>query len=144
MLGESIKHGLVAILLFTLAGCKTLPHQPATAIMENYSSQKIMFFGGENNSVYLGCYSCSQYAVDSVFNQYGSYGSQFQQNSIFNRYGNFGSLYSDYSPCNPYANKPPVIVDGEGNFYGTLTLNNYHVYRTNNSAILAWLAGVCF
>jgi hypothetical protein len=57
--------------------------------------------------------------------------------------GEFGSKYSMYSACNPYAVDPPVIVDGNGQFYGRLTLNRYHPQATNNSTLLGWLAAVC-
>jgi hypothetical protein len=87
---------------------------------------KLMLFGGEGHSTYLGCLSCSEYATDSVFNEYGGHGSRYSNVSIWNQYGDFGSRYSDYGACNAYANDPPVIVDSAGKFYGRLTLNMYH------------------
>jgi len=104
---------------------------------------KLMIFGGEGHATYLGCLSCSQYVADSVFNTYGSHGSQYQAASIFNAYGSFGSKYSTHSACNPYATDPPVIVDGNGNFYGRLTVNAYHPQVTSNAQWRAWIAGVC-
>lgn len=102
-----------------------------------------MIFGGEGHKTYLGCLSCSQYATDSVFNEYGSYGSRYSATSLLNAYSEFGSKYSTYSACNPYAADPPVIVDGAGNFYGRLTVNQYHPQVTRNSRFVAWIAGVC-
>lgn len=104
---------------------------------------KLMIFGGRGHDVYLGCINCSEYASDSVFNQYGTYGSKYSGNSILNSYSDYGSKYSNYGACNPYANDPPVIVDGAGEFYGRLTLNRYHAQRSNNQQLLTWLAGVC-
>ena len=51
------------------------------------SAVKLMLFGGANHTVYLGCLSCSEYASDSVRNQYGTHGSAYASESIFNHYG---------------------------------------------------------
>src|SRR5256884_4580516 len=40
-----------------------------------------------------------------------------------NRFGPFGGKFAPYSPCNVYSTTPPVIVDGDGENYGELTLN---------------------
>lgn len=104
---------------------------------------KVMIFGGQGHATYLGCLSCPQYAPDSVFNAYGQHGSQYQTSSIFSAYGEFGSKYSTYSACNPYATDPPVIVDGNGHFYGRLTVNAYHPQVTTSERWRAWIAGVC-
>lgn len=105
---------------------------------------KLMIFGGDDHKVYLGCLNCSQYAVDSVHNEYNSYGSQYSATSIFNRYGVYGSPYSNTSACNQYANQPPAIVDSDGNFYGRLTLNEYHPQASKNETLVAWLTNsVC-
>ena len=102
-------------------------------------SASLMLFGGENRDVYLGCLTCSEYASDSVLNEYGSYGSPYAMNSIHNSYGSYGSAYSDLSPCNSYAQNPPIIVDKEGGFYGRLTLNQYHSQANNNADLNQWL-----
>src|SRR5271167_3273147 len=88
--------------------------------------QELMLFGGEGHKTYLGCLNCSQYASDSILNQYGPHGSPYSSDSIFNKYSEFGSKYSQYGACNPYATDPPVIVDNNGTFYGRLTMNQYH------------------
>lgn len=102
-----------------------------------------MIFGGPGHDTYLGCLSCPEYSGDSVFNEYGSHGNPYGAASIHNSYSQFGSPYSPYSACNPYASDPPVIVDGDGDFYGRLTLNRSHPDATRNGEILAWLAAVC-
>ena len=91
---------------------------------------------------YLGCLSCSQYDMDSVFNQYGSHGSRYQTDSIFNPYGELGSKYSNYGACSPYATDPPVIVDGSGTFFGKLTVNRYGTQGASAEWV-AWIGGVC-
>lgn len=103
------------------------------------TAAKIMIFGGLNHATYLGCLNCSEYASDSVFNNYGSFGSPYGMNSIFNHYSQYGSPYSMYSACNPYASDPPVIVDEAGNFYGRLTINIYNSQATHDQDILTWL-----
>ncbi|MDP9646148.1 hypothetical protein [Paraburkholderia caledonica] len=109
----------------------------------NAQATKLMLFGSEDHKTYLGCLNCSEYATDSVHNEYGDHGSQYATDSIFNRYGQYGSPYSNDSPCNQYANDPPVIVDGNGAFYGRLTLNAYHPQANKNEKLQGWLAGLC-
>ena len=93
--------------------------------------------------MYLGCLNCSEYASDSVFNNYGSYGSEYSSRSVHNSYSQYGSPYSAHSPCNPYASNPPVVVDKDGNFYGYLTLNQYKSGAMTDARIIVWLKGVC-
>src|SRR5262249_3499377 len=100
---------------------------------------KLMLFGGQNHETYLGCLNCSEYARDSIFNEFGQAGNRYSTNSIWNAYGQFGSLYSSYSACNPYASDPPVIVDAEGSFYGRLTVNEYHAQIASGRQYLSWL-----
>lgn len=100
---------------------------------------EIMIFGGDNHDVYLGCLSCSEYDSDSVFNEYGDYGSRYSSESIFNNFGDYGSRFSQYSPCNPFANDPPVIVDEDGNFYGYLTLSISKNQGIRGTDIEQWL-----
>ena len=100
---------------------------------------KIMIFGGSGHKAYLGCLSCSEYDSNSVFNQYGKYGSEYSTNSIFNEYGQYGGEYASYSPCNEYSTTPPVVVDEDGNFYRYLTINKYMSNRISNENIINWL-----
>jgi hypothetical protein len=105
-------------------------------------SHKLMVFGGPGHGTYLGCLNCSEYANDSVFNEYGPHGSAYASASVFNQYSQFGGLYGAYSPCNPHASDPPVIVDENGAFYGRLTVNEFHSQATHNTDIQAWLERV--
>jgi len=105
---------------------------------------KLMIFGGEGHKTYLGCLSCSEYATDSIFNNYGDHGSRFSNESVWNHYSDYGSRYSDEGACNPYAYDPPVIVDSDGRFYGRLTLNVYHAQIGGGTRYHDWLANtVC-
>ena len=85
---------------------------------------KLMVFGGPGHKTYLGCLSCSSYSSESLFNSYGTYGSEYSGTSILNAYSEYGSLCGGYSACNPYASDPPVIVDGSGRYYGRFTVSS--------------------
>ena len=91
--------------------------------------QTLMIFGGDDHDVYLGKLNASEYDSESIWNEYGSYGSSYSSNSIWNEYSSYGSDYSSYSPFNEYATYPPVIVDAQGNFYGYFTVNKYKSKR---------------
>ncbi|MDR5731265.1 hypothetical protein QCE47_02730 [Caballeronia sp. LZ025] len=107
-------------------------------------STPLLLFGGHDHKVFLGCLTCSEYASNSVHNEYGPHGSAYASESIFNHYSDYGSAYSSNSPCNQYANNPPVIVDEDGGFYGRLTLNQYHAQANQNENLRVWLKGkVC-
>lgn len=93
--------------------------------------QTLLIYGGEDHDVYLGKLNASEYDSESIWNEYGSYGSKYNSNSIWNEYGRYGSSYSSYSPFNEYATYPPIIVDSQGNFYGYFTLNKYKPQRAN-------------
>lgn len=94
------------------------------------SAQVLMLFGGLNHDVYLGSLNTNRYDSNSIWNQYGTYGSRYSSTSIWNEYGTYGSEYSSYSPWNQYASTPPVIVDKDGKFYGYFSKNEYISKRT--------------
>jgi len=100
---------------------------------------KLMIFGGEDHKTYLGCLNCTQYATDSVLNEYGEHGSRYSSGSIWNHFSDFGSAYSSYGACNAYAADPPVIVDSAGKYYGRLTLNEYHPQFGIGANYFNWL-----
>ena len=154
---QSLRAFLIALLLLFSLGCGPAPKQGVSRAARPASvrtapavggvpvgQQKLMLFGGPGHRDYLGCISCSEYATDSVFNQYGTYGSRYSGTSIWNHYGDYGSAYSTRGACNPYATDPPVIVDGDGNFHGRLTLNKYHQQIGLGTAYHDWLdCAVC-
>ena len=106
-------------------------------------ADRILLFGGDNNRVYLGCFSCNELDRESVFNETGPYGSALSPTSIANRISEFGSKISPYSACNDVAPYPPVLVDESGTFYGELTVNRIRPQRVTASKVVAWLAAVC-
>lgn len=124
---------LVFILLITLPGCnkaamdafmggvaRSLAPEPA----------KYMLFGGPDNKTYLGCISCNEFSMESIFNADGMYGDRLYPFCIWNQDGLYGSEISRYSWRNPYADSPPVIVDQNGSFYGFFTISMNHPKRT--------------
>ena len=89
-----------------------------------------------DDGTFLGTFE-NQYSTNSVYNQYGDYGSPYSSNSIMNKYGDYGSAYSDKSPFNKYASHAPWIEDRYGNSYGRLSINRYASGITNQSYQLA-------
>ena len=92
-------------------------------------SQTLHLYGGKGHDKYLGCLNCSDVSSNSIWNEFGEYGSSYNSNSIWNEYGTYGSEYSSTSPWNEYASDPPVVVDRDGNFYGYLCMNEYKTDR---------------
>jgi hypothetical protein len=80
----------------------------------------------------------NSYDSDSIFNEYGTYGSQYSSSSIWNEYGTFGSEYSQYSPFNAYSSNPPMIIK-QGQIIGYLSANK----RINNSVTPNLLKALC-
>jgi hypothetical protein len=78
-----------------------------------------------NDGKYLGLLSTNIYNSDSVFNEYGTYGSKYSSTSIWDEYGSYGSKYSSFSAFNPYTSTPPIIIDSNGNLLGKVTANPY-------------------
>jgi len=74
---------------------------------------------------YLGKLVTNKYDSDSIWNEYGTYGSKYQTNSIWNEYGKYGSKYQSTSAFNPYASQPPKIVTNSGRVLGYLTASEY-------------------
>lgn len=70
-------------------------------------SQTLHIYGGQNQDEYLGCLNCNNYDKNSIWNEYGTYGSEYNSNS----------------PWNSYGSNPPVIVDKDGEFYVYFTVN---------------------
>ena len=62
-----------------------------------------------NDGEYIGRIS-GIYDTDSIFNQYGKFGSQYRAGSIWNQYGKNGSEYRNNSAFNPYSLSPPKVI----------------------------------
>jgi hypothetical protein len=59
---------------------------------------------------------------DSVFNPYGTYGSEYRSASIWNEYGKNGSEYRTNTAFNEFASKPPRLIKNR-TVIGFLTVN---------------------
>ena len=75
----------------------------------------------DDKNTFLGKIT-NAYESESIFNEYGTYGSPYSSESIWNQYGTFGSEYSSYSPHNSYTSTPPMIVKNR-KILGYLTAN---------------------
>ena len=119
--------------------------EQATGARSSAPAQVVLLYlyGGRNSDVYLGCLTCNKFCSESVFNEFGRYGSKFSSTSIWNEFGTYGSELSQYSPWNQFALHPPIIVDASGNFYGRLTVNQFHYERTRVPEIVCWLERRC-
>jgi hypothetical protein len=131
MVFNRILSTVLALLLFGGA-----PSQPPTR------TPALLLFGREDHKTFLGCLNCGAISAESVCNPFADYGSRFSDSSIWNQFNEYGSRFSDYSPWNPFASKPPVIVDGDGNFYGYFTANRTHDKRTSIPGLLSLLDNV--
>ncbi len=62
-----------------------------------------------DDGVYLGRLT-NRFDSQSIYNEYGTYGSRYGSLSVYNEYGKYGSRYSSFSAFNPYASTPPILV----------------------------------
>jgi hypothetical protein len=76
-----------------------------------------------DGKVFLGKITADEYDSDSIYNEYGTYGSKYSTESIWNEYGDYGSKYSSKSAFNELATEPPIILDGKRTIVGYLTTN---------------------
>jgi hypothetical protein len=99
---------------------------------------KLMVFGGKKQDVYLGCLNCDADEPESVFNEFGSYGSPYSPYSLWNPQAEYGSVGSPMCPLNPRATNPPVVKDQYGKFHGYLSVNNDmpQVFRSHEADLL--------
>ena len=99
---------------------------------------KLMVYGGKKHDVYLGCLNCDAAEPESVFNEFGSYGSPYSPYSLWNAETTYGSARSPMSPLNPRATNPPVVKDQHGSFHGYLSVNKDmpQVFRSHEAELL--------
>jgi len=74
----------------------------------------------ERVPVYLGRLT-NGFDAQSIYNTFGTYGSQFSALSINNTFGQYGSQFSQLSARNPYTTTPPILVkNGQALLYFTV------------------------
>ncbi len=89
------------------------------------------------DGTFLGKLNPNVYDNESIFNEYGPYGSRYSQTCIFNPYSPYGGQYSTLSPFNENAANPPkVFLNGE--FAAFLTVNQYKTPRVDPNSIMEW------
>ena len=101
-------------------------------------AQTFSLYAGNNYDTFLGCLNVSKFNSDSIWNQYGTYGSRYNNLSIWNQFGQYGSNYSSLSPWNRFASNPPAIMDENGDFYGYFTISTVKTNRTKIDWVL-WI-----
>lgn len=79
----------------------------------------------DSKHTYLGKLTTNKFDPESVFNEFGTYGSKYSLKSIYNEFGTFGGEFSLYSPFNEFSISPPLIVNATGNTIGRLSVNKY-------------------
>lgn len=95
------------------------------------SAPKALFlFGGAAHKTFLGCLNCVVTSESSVCNAYGKFGSAYGD-SIWNEFGTYGSEYNSLSPWNEYSSEAPIIVDSDGRSYGYFSTNDSLHDRTH-------------
>jgi len=82
-----------------------------------------------DDGVFLGKLT-NRFDSQSIYNEFGTYGSEFSSLSIYNRFGKYGSPYSALSAFNSLASRPPVLVkNGSALAYFTVnTLKTPYVH----------------
>lgn len=78
----------------------------------------------DSKHTYLGKLATNKFDSESVFNEFGTYGSKFSSKSIYNEFGTYGGDFGLYSPFNKFSLSPPLIVDADGNIVGRLSVNS--------------------
>ena len=104
-----------------IAACMILSFPASGQVCERVKGAKLV--AQDKQHTYLGKISHA-YDSESIFNEYGNYGSEYYLSSIWNSYGDFGSKYSQYSVNNDYATTPPMIIKN-GEIIGYLSINKY-------------------
>lgn len=82
-----------------------------------------LYLYSNDGKTYLGKLTSNKYDSESIYNEFGDYGSKFSSKSIFNEFSDYGSSVSDKSAFNKFASKPPMIISG-GKIVGYLTTNS--------------------
>lgn len=106
------------------------------ACINSNTVSKLYLFGGKESDVLLGCLNCDKYDSESIWNEFGKYGSKYNSQSIWNKYGTYGGSGGRFSPFNRFST-PPKIIDAKGYFIGYFTTDKYFADRKNNEILNA-------
>jgi hypothetical protein len=119
-----VAHKLIIALLVAVAGiCTPALSEEVCSIVSG-----AVLIAQDDENTYLGKITASTDS-DSIFNKYGTFGSEYSSTSIWNKFSQFGSEFSSHSPFNKFTSTPPMMVKG-GKIIGYLSAN-----KTMNSSI---------
>ena len=99
----------------------------------------LSLYSDEKKQVYIGKLTTNEFDSDSIYNEFGTYGSEFNSKSIWNEFGTYGSEFSSYSAFNEFALHPPLIKDADGSIVGKLTVKSSIVGGVNPNDLKAFL-----
>lgn len=129
----------------TLSPNATLPNTPAPTVTPNPTTPPVTVIKTEfpelyssDGKVYLGKLTTNEFDTDSIYNEFGSFGSEFSQTSIWNEFSTYGSELSSKSAFNDLAPSPPIIVF-KGKIIGYLTTNTVKTNAIAPNALKSWL-----
>ncbi len=128
---------LIAVLVLVLVTALGSTREAAAG------NKHLLLFSDESPKVFLGCLTCSEFDTNSVWNTIGRYGSSISSTSVRNSISKYGSTISPTSACNTIAQRPPLIVDEEGGYYGRLTVNTIHRERSSSSSLKQIAPALC-
>ena len=89
------------------------------------------------DGTYLGSLNPNNLDMESIFSQFGTYGSMYSPTSIFNKFSLYGDAFSAISAFNPLANQPPKVILN-GNTVGFLTKNKNISHHIDPDNIFDW------
>lgn len=127
VIDEGVKHGETWYYKVTAVknGVESVFSKVVSASIPSVSLlNDLILVADDDDSTYLGLLTTNIHDTESIFNNYGDYGSPYSLNSIWNEYGSYGSPYNLYSAFNQYSNTPPIIIDSDGEIYGRVTTNS--------------------
>lgn len=105
--------------------------------------EHLLLFGDENQKTFYGCITCPATDATSLNNPYGTYGNKMSGTSVLNPYAMIRNPYSTTSMCNKMATNPPIVVDGNGQYYGEATLNTTRPGRAKAPYLQRWVTATC-
>ena len=124
---------------FTATSAEVAVNPPVATPPALPTPSRVELWGGANHAVFLGCWNCNQFAAESVFNQFGQYGSRFSQTSIWNHFAQYGSEFNTNGACNQFASNPPILLNTGTNRFTELTLNQFRQFAERDPTIVAFL-----
>ncbi len=93
------------IIIFLLFGCSKVSTSEEKYNYNIPYGTILLIYGGQDHKDYLGKINASKYDSESIWNEYGKYGSRYNSKSIWNEYGTYGSKYNVSLRRNAYCSR---------------------------------------